>query len=181
MLDMQFASNTVRDKHIRKLVSALKDAGLEVSVTKGKQHIRVENPQTHKVVFFGGNSLGDWRAAKNILRDLKLVGFDQDIKLGQEQHMAKITKTLTATLTKNTSVEKGGAWLLTIIEGVSGAISESPGVHSAWANPSAAKRFLRAYVQQNTPRKSIKMVVQATNALDKPTHLSGELSWKEVA
>lgn len=95
--------------------------------------------------------------------------------------MAKITKTLTATLTKNTSVEKGGAWLLTIIEGVSGAISESPGVHSAWANPSAAKRFLKAYVQQNTPRKSIKMVVQATNALDKPTHLSGELSWKEVA
>lgn len=82
MLDMQFASNTVRDKHIRKLVSALKDAGLEVTVTKGKQHIRVENPQTHKVVFFGGNSLGDWRAAKNILRDLKIVGFNQDIKLG---------------------------------------------------------------------------------------------------
>lgn len=82
MLEMQFASNTVRDKHIRKLVSALEDAGLEVRVTKGKQHIRVENPQTHKVVFFGGNSLGDWRAAKNILRDLKQVGFNQDIKLG---------------------------------------------------------------------------------------------------
>lgn len=95
--------------------------------------------------------------------------------------MAKITKTLTATLTKNTSVEKGGAWLLTITEGVSGAISENPGVHSAWANPSAAKRFLKAYVQQNTPRKSIKMVVQATNTANKPTHLSGELSWKEVA
>jgi len=82
MLKMQFANNTVRDKHIRKLVAALKNAGLEVTVTKGKQHIRVENPKTHKVVFFGGNSLGDWRAAKNILRDLKQVGFDQDIKLG---------------------------------------------------------------------------------------------------
>jgi len=95
--------------------------------------------------------------------------------------MAKITKTLKATLTKNTSVEKGGAWLLTIIEGTSGAISDGPGVHSAWANPSAAKRYLKAYVQENTPRKSIKMVVQATNEADKPTHLSGELSWKESA
>jgi hypothetical protein len=55
---------------------------LIVTTTKGKQHIRVENPETHKVVFFGGNSLGDWRAAKNILRDLKLVGFNQEIKLG---------------------------------------------------------------------------------------------------
>ena len=82
MLDMQFANNITRDKHIRKLVLALKAAGLEVTITKGKQHVRVENKQTHKVVFFGGNSLGDWRAAKNILRDLKQVGFDQDIKLG---------------------------------------------------------------------------------------------------
>ena len=30
--------------------------------------------------------------------------------------MAKVTKTLNATLTKNTVVEKGGAWLLTITE-----------------------------------------------------------------
>jgi hypothetical protein len=82
MFEMQFANNTVRDKHVRKLVSALRNAGLEVTITKGKQHIRVENPKTHKVVFFGGNSLGDWRAAKNILRDLKMVGFDQDINLG---------------------------------------------------------------------------------------------------
>jgi len=82
MFEIAFANGTIKDKHIRKLVAALKDAGLEVTVTKGKQHIRVENPTTHKVVFFGGNSLGDWRAAKNILRDLKIVGFDQDIKLG---------------------------------------------------------------------------------------------------
>jgi hypothetical protein len=81
MFEMQFANNTVRDKHVRKLVAALRDAGLEVTITKGKQHIRVENKETHKVVFFGGNSLGDWRAAKNILRDLKMVGFDQEIKL----------------------------------------------------------------------------------------------------
>jgi hypothetical protein len=95
--------------------------------------------------------------------------------------MAKVTKTLNATLTKNTAVEKGGAWLLTITEGVSGAISDGPGIHSAWANPSAAKRYLKAYVLDNTPRKSIKMVVGATNDAGKPTHLSGELTWKEDA
>ena len=95
--------------------------------------------------------------------------------------MAKITKTLNATLTKNTVVEKGGAWLLTITEGVSGAISDGAGTHSAWANPSAAKRYLKAYVQENTPRKSIKMVVQASNDAGKPTHLAGDLSWKADA
>jgi hypothetical protein len=80
--ELQFASSTIKDKHVRKLIFALKNAGLEVTITKGKQHIRVENPKTHKVVFFGGNSLGDWRAAKNILRDLKQVGFNQNTKLG---------------------------------------------------------------------------------------------------
>ena len=95
--------------------------------------------------------------------------------------MAKVTKTLNATLTKNTVVEKGGAWLLTITEGYVGAVSNGEGTHSAWANPSAAKRYLKTYVQENTPRKSIKMVVQATNEADKPTHLSGELSWKADA
>lgn len=77
---MEFAKGTIRHREIRKLVSALEAAGLQVSIT-GKQHIRVENPTTSKVVFFGGNSLGDWRAAKNILRDLKKVGFKEDINL----------------------------------------------------------------------------------------------------
>jgi hypothetical protein len=88
--------------------------------------------------------------------------------------MAKITKELKATLTKNTTVEKGGAWLLTIdcCHDIT---------HSAWANPSAAKRYLKAYVQENTPRKSIKMIVGSTNDAGKPTHLSGELSWKADA
>jgi predicted RNA binding protein YcfA (HicA-like mRNA interferase family) len=47
----------VRDKHIQKLVKALEDAGLEVSRTKGKQHVRVRNPKTGKIVFFGAASL----------------------------------------------------------------------------------------------------------------------------
>jgi hypothetical protein len=88
--------------------------------------------------------------------------------------MAKVTKTLKATLTKNTAVEKGGAWLLII--DCCGDVT-----HSAWANPSAAKRYLKSFVLENTPRKSIKMVIVATNDAGKPTHLSGELSWKADA
>jgi hypothetical protein len=88
--------------------------------------------------------------------------------------MAKVTKTLKATLTKNTSVEKGGAWLLVVEDGM--------GImHSAWSNPSAAKRYLKAYVQENTPRKSIKMEIKVKDLNDKPINLAGELSWKEAA
>ena len=95
--------------------------------------------------------------------------------------MAKVTRVLNATLTKNTAVEKGGAWLLTITESYSGALSSGPGTHSAWSNPSAAKRYLKQYVLDNTPRKSIKMVIQASNDAGKPTHISGELTWKADA
>ena len=88
--------------------------------------------------------------------------------------MAKVTKKLKATLTKNTSVEKGGAWLLVVEDGM--------GImHSAWSNPSVAKRYLKSYVQENTPRKSIKMVISATNDAGKPTHIAGELTWKADA
>ena len=92
--------------------------------------------------------------------------------------MPKVSRTVSATLTKNTSVEKGGAWLLTISEDIEGTISSFPDTHSAWSNPSAAKRYLKAYVQENTPRKSIKMEVKATDANGKPTHLVGELTFK---
>ena len=88
--------------------------------------------------------------------------------------MAKVTKTLSATLTKNTSVEKGGAWLLVVEDGMGT-------MHSAWSNPSAAKRYLKAYVQQSTPRKSIKMEIKVKDLNDKPINLTGELTWKEDA
>jgi hypothetical protein len=78
---MHFASFNIKTKEIRKLVDALEDAGLEVSLTQGKHHIKVLNPGTRKTVFFGAQSLGDRRAGKNILRDLKHVGFTRDIKL----------------------------------------------------------------------------------------------------
>jgi hypothetical protein len=78
---MLFASFPIKTKEIRKLVDALEIAGLQVSITSGKHHIKVVNPETKKVVFFGPQSLGDRRAGRNILRDLKKVGFNEDIKL----------------------------------------------------------------------------------------------------
>jgi hypothetical protein len=77
----EFANLRLKDKQIRKLVSALEDAGLDVSMTPGKHHIKVVNNDTKQVVFFGQQSLGDFRAGKNILRDLKKVGFESDMKL----------------------------------------------------------------------------------------------------
>lgn len=65
----------VRDKQIQKLIKSLEAAGLEVTKTAGKQHVKVRNPKTGKIVFFGTTS-GDWRASKNILRDLKQVGYN---------------------------------------------------------------------------------------------------------
>ena len=78
---MLFASFPIKTKEIRKLVDALEIAGLQVSITSGKHHIKVVNPETRKVVFFGPQSLGDRRAGRNILRDLKKVGFNEDIKI----------------------------------------------------------------------------------------------------
>jgi len=77
----QLVDIRLKDKNVRKLVSALENAGLDVSITPGKHHIKVVNTETKKVVFFGSQSLGDFRAGKNILRDLKKVGFETDIKL----------------------------------------------------------------------------------------------------
>ena len=70
----------IKTKEIRKLVGALETAGYQVKKT-GKQHIKVVNPNTGKSVFFGAQSLGDPRAGKNIMRDLKHVGFNRKVKL----------------------------------------------------------------------------------------------------
>jgi len=77
----QMATLPIKTKEIRRLVDSLEEQGLQVSVTPGKHHIKVVNPRTSKVVFFGAQSLGDRRAGKNILRDLKQVGYRQNIKL----------------------------------------------------------------------------------------------------
>jgi len=90
----------------------------------------------------------------------------------------KVTQTLKANLTKNTAVEKGGAWLLYLSIQNEGESSFVMDTHSAWSNPSAAKRFLKQVVLDNTPRKSIKMEIRATDTNNKPTHIVGELTYK---
>jgi len=90
----------------------------------------------------------------------------------------KVNQTLNAKLTKNTSVERGGAWLLSVTIQNEGEQTFIMDTHSAWSNPSAAKRYLKQVVLDNTPRKSIKMEVKAMNEAGKPTHIAGELTYK---
>ena len=91
----------------------------------------------------------------------------------------KVTQTLKAHLAKNTIFEKGGAWLLEITIQTEGHQIHDLNTRTAWANPSAAKRYLKSVVLDNTPRKSIKMVVTSgTLDTNKPLTLDGELTYK---
>ena len=92
----------------------------------------------------------------------------------------KSTQTFNAELRKNTIVEKGGAWLLRITMLEEGTTITDG--FTAWSNPSAAKRYLKQYVIDNTPRKSIKMAVTMTDpTTEKPTVLIGQLVYKVEA
>lgn len=93
----------------------------------------------------------------------------------------KVSKKLEATLKKNTLVEKGGAWLLNICIQEDGIDSCDLNSNTAWANPSAAKRYLKTVVLENTPRKSIKMTACTTTPPDakgKPMAFEGTLTYK---
>jgi hypothetical protein len=90
----------------------------------------------------------------------------------------KVTQTFKANLAKNTLVEKGGAWLLNICIQTEGADTCALDTNTAWSNPSAAKRYLKTVVLDNTPRKSIKMAVTKATAENKPLALDGELTYK---
>ena len=76
-----FANLRIKDKDMKKLVSALEEAGMNISMTSGKHHIKVVNPNTNKMVFIGSQSLGDFRAGRNMIRDLKKIGFNSDMKI----------------------------------------------------------------------------------------------------
>jgi len=92
----------------------------------------------------------------------------------------KVDATFTATIVKNT--EKGGAWLAEVtIEhaGLDKAVFNS---YSAWSNGGGAKRWVKAMVQINTPRKSIKFVEgEAKDEKGKPVLFNGTLSFKADA
>jgi len=88
----------------------------------------------------------------------------------------KVNQTLKAKLAKN--LEKGGAWMLDITIKNEGSDQYVLSTYSAWSNASAAKRYLKQVVLDNTPRKSIKMSVVMTDPSDKPARIEGELTYK---
>jgi hypothetical protein len=91
----------------------------------------------------------------------------------------KINQTLKANLRKNTLVEKGGAWLLNICVLTEGSSNCELDTYTAWSNPSAAKRYLKQVILDNTPRKSIKMAISVKDVnTDKPIALDGEITYK---
>ena len=89
--------------------------------------------------------------------------------------MAKVTKTFQATLTLNT--EQGGGWITSI------DISDETDAYyknvEAWKNASAGKRWIKAKVQELTPRKSVKMNPVAFDANTKPIRFIGSITYKE--
>jgi hypothetical protein len=86
----------------------------------------------------------------------------------------KVEKRFHARITKNT--DKGGSWL-TMIR-LSTTLADEVDTYTAWSNPSAAKRFIKAKVLEVTGRKSIKMNVVKMDDNGKPTLITGDLIYK---
>jgi hypothetical protein len=93
--------------------------------------------------------------------------------------MAKDTYVLDVKLTLNP--EKAGGWLVDMELVNQTADVGIYGDLSAWKNASAAKRWIKAKVVENTPRKSVKLTATATDENGKPTAFAGTLSFKEPA
>ena len=91
----------------------------------------------------------------------------------------KVTHTFTVNITKNTLTETGGAGLLDIIITKENDPLVVYGAKTAWANPSAAKRWVKAVVQDLTPRKSVKLIAgENLDAKGKPLSFYGQLAFK---
>jgi hypothetical protein len=99
----------------------------------------------------------------------------------------KVNKRFKAELTLNK--EKGGAWLATIClcrvavdeMGSPNELTEIASV-SAWKNASAGKKYIKAKVQELTPRKSVKLVAgNETNEKGKPISFKGSLDFRVEA
>jgi predicted RNA binding protein YcfA (HicA-like mRNA interferase family) len=81
---MHFAALTVKDKHMKKLIKALRHAGMDVSATE-RGHIRVVNSKTHQQVVISSGRTRDRRTVLEIYKDLRSIGFDakeQGISIG---------------------------------------------------------------------------------------------------
>jgi hypothetical protein len=88
--------------------------------------------------------------------------------------MAKVKHQFQATITLNQ--DKGGGWLATYhLTSESGF--ENSG-QSAWKNASAAKRWIKAKVQELTPRKSVKLTPVPKEGQSNPVGFNGLLEFR---
>lgn len=89
----------------------------------------------------------------------------------------KINALFEAELIKNQ--EKGGAWLGEFSVKRDDMETHSAAGRQAFSNASAGKRWLKAMVLANTPKKSIKMAAtDAKDVKDKPVHFTGAVAFK---
>jgi hypothetical protein len=89
----------------------------------------------------------------------------------------KVNSTFKASIVKNQT--KGGAWLATITLSDEGIDTPYDSYQAAWANASAAKRWIKEVVQATTPRKSVKMVPgDLRDVKDKPVNFDGSVTFK---
>jgi len=92
--------------------------------------------------------------------------------------MRKVKKSIVVNLHKN--LDKGGAWLCSVIIYDDNDVQEMMNI-TAWSNASAAKRHIKAIVQDKTPRKSIKLLPGNFDEKEKPTLFKGDMSYGMVA
>jgi hypothetical protein len=89
----------------------------------------------------------------------------------------KINCLFNAELRKNNV--KGGAWIAEFHVTREDQDRPIAANYSAWANPSAAKKWIKEMVLTHTNKKSIKMVAGTDkDAKDKPIYFNGDLSFK---
>ena len=89
----------------------------------------------------------------------------------------KIDATFTATLVKNT--EKAGAWLAEVTIENEGLDKPDFNSYTAWNNAGGAKRWVKAILQANTPRKAVKFVDgEAKDEKGKPTFITASITYK---
>lgn len=92
----------------------------------------------------------------------------------------KINCVFDAELRKNNV--KGGAWVAEYSVTRDDQDRPVAAGYAAWANPSAAKKWLKDMVLEHTNKKSIKMVANSErDAKDKPIFFNGTVAFKVEA
>jgi len=89
----------------------------------------------------------------------------------------KVSSIFSASIVKNQT--KGGAWLATIVLTDEGIDMPYDSYQAAWANASAAKRWVKEVLLATTTRKSVKMLPGSElDAKQKPVVFAGAVTFK---